>query len=62
VWEDELNSWAGGNYLAHGIVVEARRTSIDDLRLQTVDDIEPYLEGQLELIRRARHEAGWHEI
>lgn len=62
VWEDELNSWAGGNYLAHGIVVEARRTSIDDLRLQSVDDIEPYLEGQLELIRRARHEAGWHEI
>jgi hypothetical protein len=62
VWEDELGSWAGGNYLDHGIVVESRRTSIDDLSLHTVDDIEPYLRGQLDLIRRARLEAGWHEI
>jgi len=62
VWEDELNSWAGGNYLEHGIVVESRRANIDDLRLERVVDVEPYLEGQLELIRRARREAGWHEI
>ena len=62
VWEDDLGSWAGGNYLEHGIVVESRRTRIDDLSLRTVDDIEPYLKGQLDLIRRARIEAGWHEI
>ena len=62
VWEDERNAWAGGNYLDHGIVVEARRADLDDLRLRQVTDIEPYLEGQLELIRRARREAGGHEI
>lgn len=62
VWEDDLGSWAGGNYLEHGIVLESRRTRIDDLSLRTVDDIEPYLKGQLDLIRRARLEAGWHEI
>ena len=62
VWDDELNSWAGGNYLEHGIVVEVRRTSIDDLSLCSVDDIEPYLAGQLDLIRRARSLGGSHEI
>jgi len=58
VWEVDGNAWAGGNYLEHGIVVEARSSSIADLRLQRVIDIEPYLAGQLDLIRRARREAG----
>ena len=62
VWDDATRSWAGGNYLQHGIVIESRRTDIDDLGLHSVDDIEPYLAGQLDLIRRARREIGLPEI
>jgi hypothetical protein len=62
VWEDEAIAWAGGNYLEHGIVIEARRADLAALQLSRVTDIEPYLTGQLELILRARREAGSHEI
>jgi len=57
VWDAGEHSYAGGVYLDHPLAIHTHGTSLDDLALVTISDLEPYLAGQLDWITRARAEA-----
>ena len=54
VWTHGDVSWAAGSLGGFGLAVEARSYPLDRLALHTVTDLEPYIAGRLEWLRRFR--------
>ena len=52
VWSAGDVSWAAGTLGRFGLAVEARSYPVDDLALEAVDDLEPYIAGRLAWLRR----------
>lgn len=54
VWTVGTVSWAAGAFGDFGIAIEARSYPMGDLALGRVTDLEPYIAGRLEWLRRFR--------
>lgn len=56
VWRGIGVTWAGGWWRRESVVVEARGVTLDEIRLTTIADIEPYLAGWRRSIAAQRGE------